>query len=169
MADSLPGGAAGSSWLDWSILSSAVNVIGFALLAVTVPVLQWIFKKDKARKAERRTKEDERILQISKEVTKPITDRQDGIEKILGKLTETNEALISNMEKNNEVLDKVTRTQIEMNTKVKYIDNFFQSNTRMHHPDPPHNDRDDNEDVFDRDTHKEENNRVRRKGRPPFK
>lgn len=169
MADSLPG-ASGSSWLDWSILSSAVNVIGFALLAVTVPMLQWIFKKDKARRLHNKEIEDTHILEIAKSVTKPIVDKQDGIEKVLEKLTETNEAMVENMEKNNEALDKVTRSQIEMNTKVNYIDNFFQSNTRMMQHAPPKTEREyHDEEEFEKDQFKDENTRNRKRGRTPFK
>ena len=150
------GAAAGNGFWNWDTLSSAVNVIGFAILAITVPVLQWFFKTQKGRREAKRKNEDERILDITKPFIKPLEDKIEKIDKSLTELNKTGESTNRMLAKMDQSFDSLKTTQIQMKSKVDYIDNFFQNMMKTTRTNPLDKDAKEDEEVFDQSNMKQQ-------------
>lgn len=132
-------GGFGPGGVDWGTLSNITSILGVLVIGPSILVLQWLFKKESKAREAKRARQTKQITEIATEVTKPLQKEVNTIGNTLDKYTEQNESIIENLEKINARLDEFRNNQIEIGTKVKYLDQVFQNNMRFSHDDDePH-------------------------------
>lgn len=126
--------------VDWGTLSNITSILGVLVIGPSILVLQWLFKKESKAREAKRARQTKQITDIATEVTKPLQKEVTNIGNTLGKYTEQNESIIENLEKINARLDEFRNNQIEIRTKVNYLDRVFQNNMRFTHHDDDQDD-----------------------------
>lgn len=126
-------GAGGHFWTleYWSSLS---NIVGVFILAGAVPIITRILKRWEKMRQERKQAQNAHVMSLIKGVTDPIEQR-------IQKVEETNNSILQSVNNLTEGFDEFIKEQRDVNTKVNYIDKFFQNNTRLKHDDDDNNNR----------------------------
>lgn len=149
----------GFGGFSWDTLSSISNVLGVLILGPSILVLQWLFKKQSAHRAQKKVNQQKAIMDIAKEVNAPLQKEVENIGNLLGKYTEQNETIITNLDTITDALNEFRNNQIQIKTKVDYLDKVFQNN--MHFGGRSHvddsNDNDDEDDTPMRSVRKKTN------------
>lgn len=147
MADSAAAAASSGgfwgSFFDWSNLSSVVNVLGFILLGISVPLFNMLKNFYKRKKEQHTIANDKHILEITKTVTDPILTKIANMDDALQGSARTSNAVLETLEQIQRTFKEFKDCQEEfqqeqrvVNNKVDYIDKVFQDNLSFGARDP---------------------------------